>query len=159
MADAEADTQYQLRSMTRHDLPEIMRIERGSYQLPWSEKIFADCLEVGYHTLVAEAADQLHGFVVFSVAVGESHILNLCVDPAHRHCGIAEALMQQTIASAMVHGAQTMFLEVRVSNRAAVALYKKLLFVETGCRKNYYNVAGENNRREDALLMARVLTI
>lgn len=160
MADPkDAATEYQLRAMTRADLPEIMRIEHGSYQLPWSEKIFLDCLEVGYHSLVADAGHQLHGFVLFSVAVGESHILNLCVDPAQRHSGIAEAMMQQTIASAMVHGAQTMFLEVRVSNRAAIALYEKLRFVETGRRKNYYNVAGDNNRREDALLMARALTI
>lgn len=160
MVDVERaiDTEYQLRAMTRQDLSEVMRIERGSYQLPWTEKIFSDCLEVGYLTLVVEAEQQLHGFVVFSVAVGESHILNLCVDPAHRHCGIAEALMHQSIASAILHGAETMFLEVRVSNIAAIALYEKLRFVETGRRKNYYNIAGVIDCREDALLMARDLT-
>lgn len=156
--DGAIDTEYQLRTMSKQDLPEIMRIERGSYQLPWTEKIFSDCLDVGYLTLVAETEQRLHGFVVFSVAVGESHILNLCVDPDHRHCGIAETLMQQALANAIVHGAETMFLEVRVSNRAAIALYEKLRFVETGRRENYYNIAGVNDRREDALLMARDLT-
>jgi ribosomal-protein-alanine N-acetyltransferase len=152
------DIEYQLRSMTPLDLAEVMRIERSSYQLPWTEKIFSDCLEVGYLTLVAQHGEQLHGFVVFSVAVGESHILNLCIDPDQRRGGIAETLMQQAIANAIAQGAQTMFLEVRVSNKAAIALYQKLRFVETGRRENYYNVAGATNRREDALLMARDLT-
>ena len=156
--DGDVDTEYLLRSMSTKDLPEVMRIEQGSYQLPWTEKIFSDCLEVGYLSLVADADGELHGFVIFSVAVGEAHILNLCVDPAQRHCGIAEALMQQAIANAMIHGAETMFLEVRVSNRAAISLYEKLHFVETGRRENYYNIAGSNTRREDAVLMARDLT-
>lgn len=156
--DNAVDTLYRLRDMTVPDLSEVMRIERGSYQLPWTEKIFSDCLEVGYQTVVAEADQQLHGFVVYSVAVGESHILNLCVDPDHRHCGIAETLMHQAMANAVVCGAQTMFLEVRESNLAAIALYEKLQFSETGRRENYYNVAGSNTCREDALLMARDLS-
>ncbi len=143
--------------MVAADLPEVLRIERASYQLPWSEKIFADCLEVGYQSLVAQTGQQLHGYVLFSVAAGESHILNLCIDPAQRHCGIAQTLMHQAIAGAILHGAEVMFLEVRVSNRSAISLYEKLQFVETGRRENYYNIAGSNNRREDALLMARDL--
>ena len=51
-----------------------------------------------------------------------------------------------------------MFLEVRVSNTAAISLYEKLHFVETGRRENYYNIADSNTRREDAVLMARDLT-
>ncbi len=145
--------------MLPRDIPEVMRIERVSHPVPWSEKIFTDCLKVGYLTLVVEADDHLCGFVIFSSAAGESHILNICVDPASRRCGVASVMMEQAIAAAMVQGATVMFLEARVSNVAAITLYEKLGFIETGRRENYYNVASSDNRREDAILMAKELTL
>jgi len=152
-----------LRAMVTTDIPEVLRIEHGSYQLPWTEQIFLDCLRVGYGTLVLECADALHGYVIFSSAAGESHILNLCIDPASRRQGFAEALLAQAIAAVIVAGAKTMFLEVRVSNLAAINLYEKSGFVEAGRRPNYYKTRGKtlnsvSGDREDALLMARDLT-
>lgn len=152
-----------LRVMRRADIPEILRIEKASYQLPWSEQIFSDCLRVGYHTLVLEHGNGLGGYVIFSSAAGESHILNLCVDPACRRLGYAEALLVQAIAVVIVAGAEVMFLEVRVSNGAAIQLYQKLGFVEVGRRHNYYKIRGkcensESGEREDALIMSRELT-
>jgi len=112
---------------------------------------------------VLEHADGLCGFVVFSSAAGESHILNLCIDPACRRQGLAEALLTQAIATVIVAGASAMFLEVRVSNRAAISLYEKLGFVEAGRRTNYYKLRGKtrntvSGEREDALVMARDLS-
>ena len=149
--------EYRLREMTAQDLPEVMRIERVSHPIPWSEKIFTDCLKVGYLTLVVEAGQKLYGFVIFSSAAGESHILNICVDPDSRRNGVASVLMEQAVATAMLQGATTMFLEARVSNTGAITLYEKLGFIETGRRRNYYNVPGGDNRREDAVLMAKAL--
>ncbi len=151
--------EYQLRAMTQQDLPEVLRIERASHPLPWSEKILSDCIEVGYHTLVVESEARLHGFVIFSCAAGESHILNICVAPENRRGGIASVLMEQAIATVLLQGASVMFLEARVSNKAAIQLYEKLGFIETGRRENYYNVAGAGNLREDAVLMAKELTV
>ena len=152
-----------MRAMTKSDLPEVLRIEHQSYQLPWTKQIFRDCLKVGYHMLVLDSEDGLSGFVIFSSAAGESHILNLCIDPAGRRQGFAEALLTQAIATVIVAGASVMFLEVRVSNRAAIRLYEKLGFVEAGRRPNYYKVRGKTSSgpgssREDALVMARDLT-
>jgi len=162
LAEASYDN-FTLRAMLEADLPEVQRIEHGSYQLPWTEQIFNDCLKVGYHTLVLEHAGGLKGFVIFSSAAGESHILNLCIDPSWRREGLAEALMAQAIATVIIAGASVMFLEVRVSNRAAISLYEKMGFVEAGRRANYYKVAGaarhtDDSKREDALVMARDLT-
>ena len=151
-----------LRVMQRADIPEVLRIERAGYQLPWTEQIFSDCLRVGYHTLVLEQGAGLGGYVIFSSAAGESHILNLCVDPACRRQGYAEALLAQAIAVVIVAGAKVMFLEVRVSNSAAIQLYEKLGFVEVGRRHDYYKIRGKcansaSGEREDALIMSREL--
>lgn len=154
--------EYGIRAMTDSDIDEVLRIERASYPIPWTEQIFRDCLKVGYLCLVLEGDKGLMGYVIFSSAAGESHILNLCIDPAHRRSGFAEAMLSQAIATVIVSGAQVMFLEVRVSNSGAIALYEKIGFIETGRRENYYNALPENARqsnREDALLMAKELAL
>jgi ribosomal-protein-alanine N-acetyltransferase len=162
-ADNTIEAPVTLRAMMQSDVPEVMRIENASYQLPWTEQIFLDCLKVGYHTLVADSGGALGGFVIFSSAAGESHILNLCVDPRCRRQGYAEGMLAQAMATVIVAGAGTMFLEVRISNTAAIRLYEKMGFAEAGRRPNYYKTRGKTPNsvgdvREDALLMARDLT-
>ncbi len=153
---------FDVRAMTEADVDEVLRIEQGSYQLPWTEQIFRDCLKVGYFCQVLEGENGLLGYVIFSAAAGESHILNLCVDKAHRRGGFADALLSQSVATVIVAGAKVMFLEVRVSNHSAIALYEKFGFIETGRRENYYNAVPKNakqSNREDALLMAKELDL
>ncbi|OED42311.1 ribosomal-protein-alanine N-acetyltransferase [Chromatiales bacterium (ex Bugula neritina AB1)] len=161
--ESTAETVYPIRAMSAADLKEVLRVERASYQLPWTEQIFKDCLKVGYHSLVLEEEGGLSGFVIFSCAVGEAHILNLCIDPKRRRSGFAEALLAQAVSVVIVAGARVMFLEVRESNKGAIALYEKSGFVETGRRENYYNTVPKegkktSSKREDALVMARDLT-
>ena len=156
----EAELTEKLRAMRHRDLPAVLRIENASYQLPWPEQIFLDCLKVGYHTLVSERVERITGFAIFSSAAGESHILNLCVDPDSRRSGYAEALLSQAIATVIVAGAGVMFLEVRLSNSAAISLYEKMGFAEVGRRANYYKVRGSaTDDHEDALVMAKDLTL
>ncbi len=142
-----------VRVMEAEDLAQVMAIERASYDFPWSEQIFRDCMQV-YLCLVLEAADQLSGFAIVSCAAGESHMLNLCVAPRMRRHGRAQALLEQSIASVMIQGAKTMFLEVRPSNSGALKLYLQAGFAEIGRRKNYY---AAKNGREDAIVMSREL--
>ena len=148
--------------MSEADVDSVLQIERASYQIPWTEQIFRDCLKVGYFCQVLEGREGLVGYVIFSAAAGESHILNLCVDSTRRRSGFAEALLSQAIATVIVAGAKMMFLEVRVSNQPAITLYEKLGFIETGRRENYYNAVPKNakqSNREDALLMAKELDL
>jgi ribosomal-protein-alanine N-acetyltransferase len=140
-----------VRLMEREDLTQVLAIERASYGFPWSEQIFRDCMQV-YICMVLESADRLSGFAIVSCAAGESHMLNLCVAPQMRRQGRARALIEQSIASVMVKGAKTMFLEVRPSNLGALELYRQIGFVEIGRRKNYY---AAQDGREDAIVMSR----
>jgi ribosomal-protein-alanine N-acetyltransferase len=140
-----------LRPMTVADLDRVMEIEPHAYEFPWSEGIFRDCLRVGYCCWCYEVNDELLGYGVMSVAAGESHILNLTVRPASQRKGIGRKLLKHFIQLARRHKADTLMLEVRPSNRAAIRLYETLDFNEIGMRRNYYPA---ENGREDALLLA-----
>jgi len=142
------------RPMQEADLAEVIEIERRSYPYPWTRTIFSDCLRAGYSCWVCERQGIIEGYGVISVAAGESHLLNLCVRPEALQQGIGRKLLKHFISVARRHGAEVVFLEVRPSNRAALALYGKNGFNELGVRKDYYPAEGG---REDALILARVL--
>ena len=144
----------QVRAMREQDLDQVLRIEEASYQHPWSRGIFQDCLQVGYHCRVYTREEEILGYTVHSVAVGEAHLLNLCVSPDHRSRGYGRVLLRHVLREAGEQGARVLFLEVRISNRVAQALYHSEGFNEVGRRFDYYP-AGRG--REDALVFARML--
>lgn len=139
-----------IRRMTISDLPSVAAIEKKGYQFPWGEDIFRDCLKARYECWVCEERDKVLGYCIASIAVGEAHVLNLCVDPAEQGQGIGRKLLENLIDSARGR-AETVFLEVRPSNTVAIALYENMGFNEIGIRKGYYPA---ENGREDALMLA-----
>lgn len=140
-----------LRKMNVSDLPAVIAIEEKNYGFPWSEGIFKDCFKAGYSCWVSEEMDKILGYSIASFAVGEAHILNLCVDPEEQGLGIGRKMMENLINVARTKKAETVFLEVRPSNLGAIALYEKLGFNEIGIRKDYYPA---DMGREDALMLA-----
>lgn len=136
------------------DLPEVMAIERLAYAFPWSPGNFKDCLAAGYECLLVEGQGRIMAYAVMSVAAGEAHLLNLCVRPQQQRCGLGRKLLGRLLDQARALGADTMFLEVRVSNQAAITLYRSLGFNEIGLRRSYYPAA---QGREDAMMMALTL--
>ena len=74
--------------------------------------------------------------------------------PRHQRQGLGGLLLAAALRAAVAAGAGRCLLEVRASNRAALALYRRQGFTEDGVRKNYYP-AGAG--REDALLMSKEL--
>lgn len=147
-----------MRQMTDADLAAVLSAERASHLAPWSEAIFRDCLRAGYCCLVAERAGEAIGHAVMSVAAGECHVLNLCVVPQAQGRGLGRRLLRRLLALARRRDVDTAFLEVRASNRRAIALYRSEGFDEIGLRKDYYpGVDRKDGGREDALMMARAL--
>ena len=69
------------RLMTEHDLNAVLDIEYASYEFPWSEGIFHDCMSFGYSSWVTEIDGSIVAYAVMSIAVQECHILNICVNP------------------------------------------------------------------------------
>ncbi len=143
------------RLMTTHDLPAVMEIERCSYDFPWTEGIFHDCMRFGYSSWVTEVDRDIIGYAVMSLAVQECHILNLCVDPKLQGQGIGRRLLMELLSIARAREADSAFLEVRPSNVQALSLYFSEGFNEIGSRRNYYPA---KFGREDAIILAKALS-
>ena len=143
-----------VRPMREPDLRRVLAIERGAYGFPWSPGIFRDCLQVGYCCWVLERNRQVDGYGIMQVAVGEAHVLNLCVAPEAHGEGLGRVLLRALMDVATDHGADNVLLEVRPSNTTALALYRSEGFRTIGSRRGYYPAHGG---REDALGLSRVL--
>ncbi len=140
------------RPMQIDDLVNVMHVEHRAYPFPWSQAIFKDCINAGYHCWVAEAQKEFVGYAIFINAVDECHLLNLCVDPELQGRGYGRQLLNHVLTSAKTFDAVCIFLEVRPSNTYAVELYESEGFNEVGVRKRYYPT---HHGREDAVIYAK----
>ena len=142
---------FTIRKMTAEDVPEVARIDRMSFSLPWPEHAFR--YEVtdnrAARCYVAESEDKrLAGMVVSWIIVDELHIATIATHPEFRRQGIGESILTFALKDALEAGVKRAFLEVRASNEAAQAMYIKFGFEATGRRVRYYKDNGE-----DAILM------
>lgn len=144
-----------LRQMTHEDLAQVSDIERRSYEFPWSHGVFRDCLLAGYQCVVLVREERVAGYAILSIAAGEAHILNLCVDPGHRAHGYGEMLLDEILGRARAADVSEIFLEVRPSNQTAIKLYRKKGFHQVANRPSYYQA---QQGREDAAVLAKKLT-
>ena len=142
-------TEITIRTMTEADLEEVLAIENDSFPLPWNRDHFLDELKSG-HAFPLVALDQeekIIGYICSRLLFGEGHIFNVAVRRVFRRSGVARLLVDKVVNDCREGGGAVIFLEVRHSNKAAIALYRQLGFVETGRRRSYY----ENV--DDAILM------
>jgi ribosomal-protein-alanine N-acetyltransferase len=142
------------RTMVHDDLSSVSDIERRSYDFPWSHGVFRDCLLAGYTCIVLERGDFLAGYGILSVAAGEAHVLNLCVDPHYRRLGYGDRLLDEMLQRAKAASVKEVFLEVRPSNVNALSLYRKKGFRQIAHRRAYYQA---RYGREDAAVLSLVL--
>lgn len=149
-----AELPVRTRSMMHDDLPQVSDIERRSYDFPWSHGVFRDCLLAGYTCLVLERDGIVAGYAILSIAAGEAHVLNLCVDPGHRSQGYGDRLLDEILKRARQAGVGEVFLEVRPSNVNALSLYRKKGFRQVASRRAYYQA---RDGREDAAVLSLVL--
>ncbi|MCB1756462.1 MAG: ribosomal protein S18-alanine N-acetyltransferase [Gammaproteobacteria bacterium] len=148
------DNNFYVRLMEPEDLPQVMAIEKASYDFCWSERIFRDCMRVGYCCLVLADHDEVHGYAILMIGPQEAHVLNICIEECWRGRGWARQLMYEMIDFSAHNGCRELFLEVRPSNPVAYGLYDSMGFNEIGRRANYYKAHGG---REDAIVMAMSL--
>ena len=144
------------RPLADEDLAYVAALEAQIHAAPWSHGNFRDALAAGYSAQVGEREGRIVVFGVMMRAPGEAQILNLSVVPDARRQGLGRALLERFIDDAMRAGAEQVFLEVRISNRPAIALYESAAFKAVGRRTNYYPAA-RGQPAEDALVMRRRL--
>jgi ribosomal-protein-alanine N-acetyltransferase len=146
-----------IRRMQLTDLPAVRTIEKAAQVVAWSEKAFRDCLAAGYDAWVLEVEGIIVAFALSYTKVGECHILNLAVAPQSQRHGYGAKILAHILEHAKQLNTDMVFLEVRVSNQAAINLYRRFNFNEIGVRKDYY--PAPNGSKEDALVLALQLTI
>ena len=111
-----------IRAMKHEDLAHVSDIERRSYDFPWSHGVFRDCMLAGYRCIVLERDGDVTGYGILSVAAGEAHILNLCIEPDYRSHGYGERLLDEILFRARTSSVREILLEVRPTNENAMAL-------------------------------------
>lgn len=149
-----AEPPVTIREMSHDDLAMVSDIERRSYEFPWNHGVFRDCLLAGYKCITLIRDEQVAGYGVLSVAAGEAHILNLCVDPGCRSLGLGERLLDEMLYRARSALVREIYLEVRPSNEIALLLYRKKGFVRIAERPAYYQ---SDAGREDAAILVKKL--
>ncbi len=88
--------------------------------------------------------EMLLGLGGFWAILEEAHIIVLAVHPQYQGRGLGQALLQGLLQVAHQRGLERATLEVRISNRPALALYQKFGFEIAGQRRRYYQDTGED---------------
>ncbi len=137
------------RAMTPADVPFISRLEEETFSMPWSEASFLQMIEQeDARYFVAEEDGKLLGGCGLLLIAGEGNITNVAVAQEARRRGVGTGLLRYLLSEGDKEGLSAYTLEVRVSNTAAIGLYRKLGFVSEGIRPNFYE-----KPVEDAMIM------
>ncbi|HLV60994.1 MAG TPA: ribosomal protein S18-alanine N-acetyltransferase [Fredinandcohnia sp.] len=143
---------YWIHVVKPEHLPQVLDLEARSFDHPWSPELVTREMRQDHSLLLAiSEGETVVGFVIAWMILDELHILNVAVCPERRRRGIARLLLGELLERAGRQGFVLATLEVRVSNHAAIELYRGLGFRTVGRRRNYYADG------EDALIMDRSL--
>lgn len=131
---------------------ELATIHAQAFSVPWSAAQFQSLLDLAGVILIAQPG----GFILVRTVADEAEILTLAVVPDRQRQGLGTHLVAAAGKAARDSGATILHLEVADTNTAALALYRRTGFVQSGCRRGYYTLA--NGERADAITMTLALT-
>lgn len=141
-----------IRLIEPDDISQVITIEHSSFKDPYPADIITFLYEKHRDTFfVAEQGGIILGYIAGITSWREGHIVSLAILPTWRKKGIASQLVEELYQIFKRYGKKRVKLEVRISNKAAIALYEKLGFVKQKIVKNYYQDG------EDAVMMKRWL--
>ncbi|MEO1918066.1 MAG: ribosomal protein S18-alanine N-acetyltransferase [Candidatus Thioglobus sp.] len=128
------------RDFTVRDIPLVLTIERLVYDSPWSQAKFTDSLN-NLKTLSSLLIidEQVLGYFVATYSPNSVDLLNICIHPEHQHQGLGTQLFDYLIQQLQALSLNTIFIEVRASNKSALLFYQKLGFNVIDSRKKYYS--------------------
>ena len=138
-----------IRWMIRRDMPEVLDVERKSFEFPWFEEDFIRCLRqrncIG---MVAEHGERVVGFMIYELHKTRLHILNFAVADSVRRRGVGRQMANKLISKLSSQRRTQITLEVRETNLPAQMFFKTLDFRATSVLRSYYD-----DSPEDAYLM------
>ncbi|TCT18951.1 [SSU ribosomal protein S18P]-alanine acetyltransferase [Melghiribacillus thermohalophilus] len=139
-----------IRSMTIHDLDEVMNIEHTCFSSPWDRSAFVNELVENPYAFyyVIENQDRIFGYCGLWIVLDQAQITNIAILPEFRGYKFGETLFSFALQKAREKEAKSLSLEVRISNAVAQRMYRKFGMKPVGIRKNYYQ-----DNQEDAMVM------
>ncbi|HAT1596454.1 TPA: ribosomal protein S18-alanine N-acetyltransferase [Legionella pneumophila] len=148
-----------IRKMKDSDIENVYSIETNVHIAPWSKDILRDCVLVGYDCRVLEINNGdspiLAGYIISRISNNSCHILNLCIAKPLQSKGLGRKLLQTVLYSLSKYTqTESVILEVRPSNSAALHLYETMGFEKIEIKKDYYK---DKNSVEDAILLKKTL--
>jgi len=136
-----------VRPMQEADLPIVMAIEQLSMSLAWSQAVWLEELkkiQLANHVVAETEEPTIVGYAGFWLVLDEANVVNIAVHPEWRRKGVGKFLVREVLSMAKARGARLVTLEVRVSNEAALALYRRLGFDIIAMRKRFYQKPEED---------------
>jgi [ribosomal protein S18]-alanine N-acetyltransferase len=138
-----------IRWMQRLDMPEILEIEQGSFEFPWSEEDFIRSLrQRNCMSWVVEYSDKVVGFMIYGLHKARFHILNFAVHPHYRRRGVGKQMVNKLIESLSYQYRTLILLEVRETNLDAQLFFRQIGFRAVSVLRDFYE-----DTVEDAYLM------
>src|SRR5436190_14788336 len=111
--DHQAQLRVHIRWMIRRDMAEVLEIERGAFEFPWTEEEFIRCLRqrdcIG---MVAELNEQVVGFMIYELHRTRIHILSFAVHSEHRRCRVGSAMIEKLVSKLAYQRRNRIVLEV-----------------------------------------------
>lgn len=151
--DLQATSEFTLYEMGAGHLDAVVDIERMGFADPWRKRDFEDALSRrNNHCLVFLSGKRVVAYAVGFLVAGEYHLADLAVHPDFRRRGLGRKFMEAVLRGLPTRNVKAVTLEVRVSNLAAIGLYRQLGFRTVAICRGYYR-----KPTEDALVMLKAL--
>lgn len=143
--ESKQELRVHIRWMIRRDMPEVLDIERESFEFPWFEEDFIRCLRqrncIG---MVAEHGEQVVGFMIYELHKSRLHVLNFAVAQTARLRGVGRQMVEKLVSKLSSQRRTRISLEVRETNLAAQLFFKQVGFRATSVLRAYYEDSPED---------------
>jgi ribosomal-protein-alanine N-acetyltransferase len=143
--DHKSQLRVHIRWMIRRDMPEVLDIERASFEFPWFEEDFIRCLRqrncIG---MVAEHAERVVGFMIYELHKTRLHILNFAVANNLRRRGVGRQMIDKLVGKPSSQRRTEITLEVRETNLAAQIFFRESSFRATSVLRDFYDDSPED---------------
>ncbi len=145
-----------VRDLNASDIPQLMALDAATNSHPWDISHWQHSLKADV-CLGVDGDTGIEAFAVAMKMVDEAELLLIAVQPKLQSKGLGQLIFNALTEKLANSGAQSLFLEVRESNRKARRFYESAGFAETGIRPAYYPAASGSGR-EDALIFAMMMS-
>ncbi|MEQ1857447.1 MAG: ribosomal protein S18-alanine N-acetyltransferase [Longimicrobiales bacterium] len=154
MGAVDGATEVEVRTMRAEDVDAVVAIETDTFTSPWRRDTFLELIDRPTLELFVMEHRSLGivGYAVLWCILDQGELANLAIVPELRGRGLGTRLLGRVVDVARTRGVETLYLEVRDSNRTALGLYSRFGFSQVGLRRGYYDRPKEDAR----ILMAKL---